>query len=152
MSVYQVSNKFIEIYNNNNESLSHKKLQKLVYLAYGFYLATQNKKLFDGKFEAWSRGTVSRELYYAIKIINNTYDVKSVLDVSNQSTENADIINQMASYIYRHFGNLTADKLEKLTNLPNSAWDKVYNNNELNIELQDSDIIVEMKNLINKLS
>ena len=149
MSVYEVANRFIEIYNNKREKLSNRKLQKLVYLAYGFYLVFENKKLFDEKFEAWPHGPVCKKLYDEIKENNNVYNVKNVLDVSNKSTENAEIINQTVSYIEQHFGILNADKLEKITMRPYSAWDKIINNKVEDIlELDDKEIRIEILNII----
>lgn len=39
------------------------KLQKLVFYAQAYRLAVDQKRLFDGKFQAWIHGPVSRELY-----------------------------------------------------------------------------------------
>ena len=149
MSVYEVANKFIEIYNNKNEKLSNRKLQKLVYLAYGFYLVGDNKKLFEEKFEAWSHGPVCKKLYDKIKADSNVYDVKNVLYVSKQSTENAEITNQTVSYIEQHFGILKADKLEKITMRPYSAWAKIIDNKSEDIlEFDDKEIRIEIGNMI----
>ncbi|WP_020474166.1 Panacea domain-containing protein [Zavarzinella formosa] len=39
------------------------KLQKLVYYSQAWHLATAGEPLFDGRFQAWIHGPVSRELY-----------------------------------------------------------------------------------------
>lgn len=44
--------------------LSHLKLQKVLYYAQAWHLAfTNGERLFDGKFQAWIHGPVSREIY-----------------------------------------------------------------------------------------
>lgn len=45
------------------EPLNVIKLQKLVYYAQAWHLAFYGRPLFEGKFQAWVHGPVSRELY-----------------------------------------------------------------------------------------
>lgn len=150
-SCVDIANKFIEFYKNKNESLSHRKLQSLVYLSYGFYLAFENKKLFNERLEAWIHGPVCRDLYYKIKKTNDSYDVKNTLVVSNQPKEKSDIINQVALYIEKNFGKMTANQLEELTCLPSGAWYKAYNyKDDISIELQDEHIRSEINFIVDK--
>lgn len=65
-NVYNVADWFLQ----NTESVSNKKLQKLVYYAYSWYLVLFNdnvknleNKFFENKFEAWVHGAVYPELY-----------------------------------------------------------------------------------------
>lgn len=48
---------------SDDGSLSLLKLHKLVYYAQAWHLALYDRPLFDGKFEAWVHGPVSRPLY-----------------------------------------------------------------------------------------
>ncbi|WP_366513810.1 type II toxin-antitoxin system antitoxin SocA domain-containing protein [Planktotalea sp.] len=43
------------------------KLQKLVYIAYGWHLALSGKKLFTEEIEAWKHGPVVPSLYHEFK-------------------------------------------------------------------------------------
>lgn len=54
-------------------SLSHLKLQKLVYYAQAWHLALKGTPLFDGKFEAWVHGPVSRALFARFAPERNLY-------------------------------------------------------------------------------
>ena len=47
--------------------LTHIKLQKLVYISYGIYLAITEKKLFVERIEAWPFGPVVPSLYHEFK-------------------------------------------------------------------------------------
>lgn len=47
--------------------MSHLKLQKLLYYCYSLHLAYFDKELFDGDFEAWVHGPVSRVLWNTVK-------------------------------------------------------------------------------------
>ncbi len=48
-----IANFFIDEAKAKGEKLTFKKLNYLVFLAYGFYLASTGKKLFDEKIEHW---------------------------------------------------------------------------------------------------
>ena len=150
MKVINIANKFIDIYNKKNKDLSHKKLQKLVYLAYGFYLVLENKKLFNEKIEAWNHGPGCRDLYYEIKKVNiDSYCIKTIIN-NESDVDMTEELEKVSVYIEKNFGHYEADALEKITHLPSSAWYKVQQNNEDQIELQDSDIRSEIMFLINK--
>lgn len=47
----------------NKESMSHKKLEKLIYLAYSYTLVILNQKLFDDKFYAYVHGPIVKAIY-----------------------------------------------------------------------------------------
>lgn len=53
-----------------HESMTHKKLQKLLYFSYGYYIASYNNnvsklenEMFENDFEAWVHGPVSPKIY-----------------------------------------------------------------------------------------
>jgi uncharacterized phage-associated protein len=47
--------------------MSHLKLQKLLYYCYSLHYAYFDEELFDGDFEAWVHGPVSRSLWNSVK-------------------------------------------------------------------------------------
>lgn len=47
--------------------MSHLKLQKLLYYCYALHLAYFDEELFEGDFEAWVHGPVSRTLWNTVK-------------------------------------------------------------------------------------
>jgi uncharacterized phage-associated protein len=57
----------VALYFRSKESLSHKKLQKLCYYTYAWYLAFYRRRLFPERFEAWIHGPVCPDLYRAYR-------------------------------------------------------------------------------------
>ena len=103
LTIFDIANFF-----RSKESMTHKKLQKLVYYAYAWYIALYNEKssnivnklCLDTKFEAWVHGPVSRILYNKY---SNSY---GIIDKFNGSV-NKNITGELKSFlenIYSVFG------------------------------------------------
>jgi uncharacterized phage-associated protein len=58
---------FIALSNSAQDLITNLKLQKLLYYTQAWYLAINNKPLFDGTFQAWVHGPVLPELYNEYK-------------------------------------------------------------------------------------
>ncbi|MGH7271172.1 MAG: Panacea domain-containing protein [Polyangiaceae bacterium] len=56
------------------------KLQKLVYYCQAWHLANEGHPLFDGKFQAWVHGPVSRRLYDRFRNSKNLYSMMDLGD------------------------------------------------------------------------
>lgn len=64
MSINNVCDYVITSLADSGEALSNLKLQKLLFYIQAWHLAFYNgKPFFDGKFEAWVHGPVSRQIY-----------------------------------------------------------------------------------------
>lgn len=59
LSIESLTNVILSMCND----VSNKKLQKLSYYVYAWYLAIYNQKIADMQFEAWAHGPVCRKLY-----------------------------------------------------------------------------------------
>jgi uncharacterized phage-associated protein len=64
----QVANCFLDMADNNHCPLTHLALQKIVYFAHGLSYARLGQPLLLNKIEAWKRGPVVRELYFAFNL------------------------------------------------------------------------------------
>ncbi len=53
------------------EAFTHLKLQKLLYYAQGYFLATQKRPLFSETLQAWTHGPVVPEVYHIYKDYKN---------------------------------------------------------------------------------
>lgn len=114
LTVFDVANFF-----RSKEKMSHKKLQKLVYYAYSWYVALYNEdkdniknKLFDDcHFEAWVHGPVCPELYYHFS--DNYGFVDKYHGRLNQNITGE--IKRFLESIYKTFGKYTGDQLEVMT-------------------------------------
>lgn len=62
-----IANYFLERSDDEGRALDQLKLMKLVYIAYGWYLALTGKKLFKEDIQAWQHGPVVRSLYDEFK-------------------------------------------------------------------------------------
>lgn len=70
--VLEVANYFIEKGIEDGKLVNPMKLQKLLYFAYGWYLAYfPNKKLFDEQMQAWRYGPVIESIYHEVKSYGN---------------------------------------------------------------------------------
>ena len=76
-SIHDVAN-FIILEKNG---LSHRALQKLLYYAQGFYLATYDEPLFDNTLEAWKFGPVNGSIWGRFKGVGYNY-----IEISDESS------------------------------------------------------------------
>lgn len=108
VTVFDVAKAFLAI-----ESMTHKKLQKLCYYAQAWHIALFDKPLFGESFEAWIHGPVCPELYseYKSNGWNDIPKLESIPSIIESDQEKMELINQ----IYRIYGGLDGDQLERLT-------------------------------------
>jgi uncharacterized phage-associated protein len=66
---------------SGGEHINLLKLQKLVYYAQAWNMAIRGKPLFDGKFQAWVHGPVSRKLYDRFSESKSLYSPVSESDL-----------------------------------------------------------------------
>jgi len=112
--------------------ITHLKLQKLVYISYGVYLAMTrgNKRLFNERIEAWPFGPVIPELYHEfkrfgmsrIKLWSSNFDYKTNRRfwpvVSKEDALSVTVLN----FTWRFYGLEEAGT--QLTNQEDTPWDK----------------------------
>lgn len=112
-SVYDVADWFL-----TKESMSPKKLQKLVYYAYAWTLVFHNdsdekleNKLFDDKIEAWVHGPVVRKLYrkYA------PYGYHNIEKKNDISIKFSNDIEGTLEEVWSAYGDFDGNQLEALT-------------------------------------
>lgn len=114
LDVFDIANFF-----RKKESMTHKKLQKLVYFAYAWYIALYNdnkddlgnKLCIDTEFQAWVHGPVCKKLYD--KYSNNYGFVEKYTGELNSAI--AGEIKTFLEKIYKIFGKYTGDDLESMT-------------------------------------
>ena len=120
--IFSVSQWFL-----NNESMSHKKLQKLCYYAYAWFLvffndqeslSSQLNSLCPSGFEAWVHGPVSPELYQ----IYRHYGWNDIPATEKQLEFPKDV-EDLLSQVWNTYGSFTADQLEQLTH-SETPWQK----------------------------
>ncbi len=104
---------------SSKETMTHKKLQKLVYYAYAWYIALKNEskdnikiRLFNNcTFEAWVHGPVCPLLY--ARYSDNYGMVGKYKGKLNPNITGE--IKKFLELIYKTFGKYTGDELESMT-------------------------------------
>ena len=126
LSVFDVANFF-----SAKEVMTNKKLQKLVYYAYAWYIALNNE---DGNninnrlsentiFEAWVHGPVCRKLWNSIQ---TNYGIVSKYEGKINPLITGEL-EKFLNKIYKTFGKYTGDELEEMTH-NEEPWKKARKN------------------------
>ena len=113
-SVYEISNYFL----SKSDKITPKKLQKLLYFSYSWYLALMNEarneiinRLFSNKFEAWIHGPVYPEIYQKYKFNGADYIAQYTDDLCAFSEDD----NEILENIWQEYGHYTANELESIS-------------------------------------
>ncbi|MFP3721351.1 DUF4065 domain-containing protein [Niallia circulans] len=109
VDVEDVASAFLSI-----ESMTPKKLQKLCYYAYSWYLTLYRDRLFTERFEAWIHGPVAPKLYRKYKLYGRSEIPMSDSPI-NLDSDNP--ISEIITMVYNSYGHLDGDELEHLTHL-----------------------------------
>ena len=122
------------------------KIQKLVYICFGFYGGMTKKYLFEDRIEAWRYGPVIPTLYYNIRsgsgfeiveegnFIGNPIEKKQLIDCDND-------VQRVVQFVCRKYGHLTALKLTELTHEQGTPWAEFYIEGVKNIEIPKDAIV-----------
>ena len=113
--------KYIAAYwNERGVEINMTKLQKLLYIAYGTWLAVKNERLCDEHPQAWPYGPVFQKVYDALTgivlqdITLNDNDLKII-----KKDEEVNILLKM---MYKGFGKWNATKLTEWSHKDKSPW------------------------------
>ncbi len=139
---------------DRNLSITHLKLQKLLFLCHSFYLVKVRKgPLIRGNFEAWQYGPVHREAYEAFKVYGEkpiTQLCVSTNPITGMKTSipipTDQAVRDNVSDVVRFYGNWESGDLVELTHAKDGPWDFIIKSasDEANMGLRISDeIIVE---------
>lgn len=109
--IFDLADAFLSI-----SSMTHKKLQKLCYYAKAWYLAMYDTNLISEEFQAWVHGAVQPTLYQKYRGYGFSY-IPMVMDTTSIPEEFLSFANE----IYRAYGDLSGDELEKL-NHTEAPW------------------------------
>lgn len=102
----------------SKESMSPKKIQKLVYYAYSWYLTLMNdsveylnNKLFDEEIKAWVHGPVVYSIYQEYRDYKFNEVPKQEIDENEFDEDTLDVLNQ----VWDVYGQYNANELESIT-------------------------------------
>ncbi|MDO5714201.1 MAG: DUF4065 domain-containing protein [Tissierellia bacterium] len=113
----------------NKKSLTPKKLQKLVYYAYAWFLTLMNEdkynldnRLFNDRAQAWIHGPVFPKLYNEYKEYGYM-DIPSIENKPRFSEDVEDVLEQ----VWEVYGKFNANQLESITH-SEEPWIKARGN------------------------
>lgn len=125
LTINDVANYFL-----SKDSMTPKKLQKMVYYAYAWYITLYNEKpdeitnvLFDEKPEAWIHGPVFPSLYN--KYRNYGWNEIEKIENYNDFKLNKDL-KSFLDDVWKKFNEFSADQLESMTHAE-QPWIKARN-------------------------
>lgn len=108
----------------SRESMSPKKLQKILYYAYSWTLTLENEdinnldvKLFDEEFEAWVHGPVIPKVYYDYR----DYGYQDIPRFTGEVPEFDTDIESVLEQVWDVYGGYSGNELENLTH-QESPW------------------------------
>lgn len=110
--------------NQKGDSVSHKKLQKLIYYVEAWNLVHLNNPIIDEEFEAWVHGPVVPALYQQLKefgfnnieVINNDFDtvdeeIQAIIAKNSLSSNQLELIYS----VLKQYSGLSSLELELLS-------------------------------------
>lgn len=101
-----------------DEPITTMKLQKLVYMAQGWALATMDRPLFEDDFKAWTYGPVSPTLYSRHK---RMFTVNQWQDGNKANLDPVE--RAVVDGVINNYGVLSGQQLSALSHTPNGPWD-----------------------------
>lgn len=120
--------------------VSQMKLQKLVYLAHGFYLANYEKPLIVEPVQAWKFGPVVPTLYRELREFGSTSISHQVSrseqgfwdeEVLAPSVPSADTLDHaIIDGVWENYKHLSAVELSQITHEPDTPWSRVTENGQ----------------------
>ena len=138
------------------------RVNKLVYITYGFYYAYFDKRLFSDIIEAWRFGPVIPSIYHGLKKhgysqINTPYSDKNTgLNKDKEKNENPpeveekdEKINGVLEAVVEIYGDMSAIALIDRTHKKGTPWEQTYKESIFHLEIEDSLIIDYYKKLLN---
>lgn len=130
---------------DGHASITPMKLQKLVYLFYGWYLAITGKQVLEDGFRAWQYGPVHRDLYHMFKHYGNTPITKCIeewngreYEVSFVPRKGNEIFWDILDIVIEKYMHFSAGQLSAMTHKKGTPWDLA--NKAGRVEIPDDEI------------
>lgn len=100
-------------------SLTHLKLQKILYYIQAWSLGINKKKMFDADFQAWVHGPVCREVYDRFSPCRSIYDEISQSDIRTPKDDFDKYLSEdemaFIDYILENYLGFSGSELEEMT-------------------------------------
>ncbi|HUY87263.1 MAG TPA: type II toxin-antitoxin system antitoxin SocA domain-containing protein [Pirellulales bacterium] len=115
LSCHDVADYFLAVSRADEEAgdpISNMTLQKLLYYAQGFYLALNDKPLFNERIEAWTHGPVVPDVYHRFKQHGaGPLPMPAEIDLDRIPDHTAELLDE----VYKVYGQFSGWKLREMT-------------------------------------
>jgi uncharacterized phage-associated protein len=138
-----VANSLLSLAKDKGETLTHLKVQKLLYFLNGWNLALNGSPLLDDEFQAWRHGPVIPSLYNELRgfgfkpidrYIQHLDTEKFELVTHRVSKENVDFWN-LLNQVWEKYAGFTALQLSTLSHEAGSPWDITPKDHAINSDV-----------------
>lgn len=159
-SSQSVANEFLSLAKQEGKSITHMKLQKLVYIAHGFSLALLNRSLISDEIQAWQYGPVIPALYQELKIFGKSEINEPV--ANGKADENYNLIMEtpfinpndeeshlLIEAVWNRYKEYSGANLSDLTHRQNTPWHTVYFSVGRNMKIPNNTIQAHYKAITN---
>jgi uncharacterized phage-associated protein len=137
----QVANEFLTLARRDHVHLTPMQLQKLVYFAYGWYLAITGERLIDELVEAWQWGPVIPSLYHEFKVYGSDPIIVPADFVfpplASDDPEKDALARRVISKVWEIYGRYSGVQLSSMTHAANSPWAQTYQQDVKNKDIPD---------------
>lgn len=121
-----IANTFIAEHGAECGGVSHMKLQKLVFYAYGWWLASHDEPLITEAPQVWQYGPVFNSLYsalapFGLKPISEplrAVPIGSPPIIPDGEQE----VRELLDWVWQRYGGYSAGKLSDMTHAPGTPW------------------------------
>ena len=110
------------------QSYNNTKIQKLLYCAYGCYLAWKRERICDEYPRAWKYGPVFPKVFNYF----HKHDGISQFSTRIHDSDDTDVKFVVEELVIPNFAKYQASQLSAWTHRPGSPWDKTVNGDEEN--------------------
>ncbi len=134
--VRAIGNWFLDRAEQDGEHLTAMKLQKLAYVAHGWYLALAGEPLVHDAVEAWKWGPVFRSLYrefrdygsHPIRTRATAFDGANLeeREISIRDYHGPEQMNEFLESVWNVYGKYTAGQLSDITHQSGTPWHQMY--------------------------
>jgi uncharacterized phage-associated protein len=151
-SAKAVANEFLNLAKAEGKEITPMQMQKLVFFAYGWYLAITGERLLDERVEAWQWGPVIPSLYSEFKRFGSSPIKEPARHVEFTSgrvglvpdrLESENPTKDMAARaiirrVWEVYGRYSASQLSNMTHAPDSPWSKTPEKEIRGTDISDS--------------
>lgn len=121
-----IANYFLKLAEKDGAELTHMKLQKLVYIAYGWHFAFFEKPMLSETVEAWRWGPVFPVLYAEFKHYGNQPITKPGIVPINDAEEEEEVtepdLQEFLQAVWDNYKSYSSLELSALTHEEGTPW------------------------------